>query len=56
MLFQREKDKIIQAAENDNVHTLQELTSNGVDVTGIVYDKVSMSAAIQCSVLMYDIV
>ena len=55
MLFQGEKYKIIKAAENDNVHTLQELTSNGVDVTGIVAE-VSMSVAIQCSVLMYDIV
>ena len=52
MLFQGEKDKIIQAAENDNVHTLQELTSSGVDVTGIVYDAVSMSVAIQCSMIL----
>ena len=55
MLFQGEKDKIIEAARNDNVHTLQELTSSGVDVTGIV-GVVSMSVTIQCSVLMYDIV
>ena len=38
---------IRKAARKDNVHTLQELTSCGVDVTGIVYDIVSMCVAIQ---------
>ena len=30
------------------------MTSSGVDVTGIVYDYVSMSVDIHCVVLMYD--
>ena len=41
-----ENIKIIEAAENDNVHTLQKLTSSGVDVTGILYN-VSTYVAIQ---------
>ena len=31
----------MEAARNDNVHTLQKLTSSGVDVTGIVGYNVS---------------
>ena len=38
-----------------DLNTLQELTSSGVDVTGIV-DDVSMCVAIQYSVLFDDIV
>ena len=33
-----------------DLHTLEELTSSGVDVTGIVIDGVSMCVAIQHSV------
>ena len=55
MLLQKEKAKIREAAKNDNVHALQELTSGGVDVTGSI-DTVSMNVGFQCSVLMYDIV
>ena len=39
-----EKKKIWEAAKNGKIHTLQELTSSGVDVTGIV-DTVSMCVA-----------
>jgi len=39
-------DKIYEAATKDDVQTLQKLTSSGVDVTGIVYDQVSMCVAI----------
>jgi len=35
----------LEAAEKDDVQTLQELTSSGVDVTGIVIDGVSMCVA-----------
>ena len=35
---------------NGDLHTLEELTSSGVDVTGIVYDRVNMCVAIQHSV------
>ena len=40
-----EKFKIIEAVRNGNIHTLQELTSSGVDVTGIVNGYVSMCVA-----------
>jgi len=46
MLLQEEKDKIIIAAKKDDVQTLQELTSKGVDVKGIVNDRVSMCVTI----------
>jgi len=49
MLLQEEKEKIIKAADDGNVHTLEELTSSGVDVTGILHDRVSMCVAIQYS-------
>ena len=47
MILQEEKGVIRGAASNGDVHTLQQLTSSGVDVTGIVDDKVSMCVAIQ---------
>ena len=36
----------MEAAQKDNVHTLQKLTSSGVDVTGILYN-VSTYVAMQ---------
>ena len=38
---------------NDNVHTLQELTSSGVNVTGIVDNVVSMCVAIYNNIFYY---
>ena len=46
LLLQDEKDRIRQAAKDGNVHTLQELTSSGVDVTESL-NEVSMCVAIQ---------
>ena len=43
-------DKIAVAAYDGNVHTLQELTSSSVDVTGIIDDDVSMCVTIQYTV------
>ena len=45
LLILQEEDKIKKTARNGNIHTLQELTSSGVDVIGIVYDGVSMCVA-----------
>lgn len=39
-----EKDKIYKAVGNGNVHTLQELASSGVDITGILYDGENFTA------------
>ena len=41
-----EKSKIYIAADTGDVHTIQQLASSGVDVTGIVNDRVSMCVAI----------
>ena len=43
-------DKIKDAADGDELQTLQELSSSSVDVTGIVDDEVSMCVTIQHSV------
>jgi len=39
--MQEDKKKIETAARNGDVATLQDLYSNGVDVTGVVSDQVS---------------
>ena len=41
---------IWKAAEKNNVHTLQEFISKGVNVTGIIDDEVSMCVAIQVDI------
>ena len=48
--------KIYIAARDGDLHTIKNLASNGVDVTGIVSDVVSMCIAIQYIVLFDDIV
>ena len=41
---------IYNAANTGDIHTIQQLTSDGVDVTRIVDDVVSMCVAIQYTV------
>ena len=55
--MQEEKDQIRGAAQRGEIQTLQELTSIGVDVTGIVDDGVSCTTqCIMCRLSEYMVI